>query len=98
MKRFTRKLLCIGLMLAMLSFSAQAVFALAKININKATVAELVVLKGVGEKTAANIVEYRDAHGPFMAIGDIVNVKGVGEKIFSKLSDQITVADEVAQK
>ena len=77
----------------MLCVSAQAVFASQKININKATVAELVVLKGVGEKTATNVVEYRKIHGEFKTIADIVNVKGIGEKTFAKFAEQITVED-----
>ena len=98
MKNFTRKLCCTCLLLIMLCVGSPAVFASPKININKATVAELVTLKGVGEKTAANIVEYRTLHGDFKAIDEIVNVKGVGDKTFAKLADQIAVADEVAQK
>jgi len=82
----------------MLCVASPAVFASPKININKATAVELVALKGVGEKTAAKIVEYRTIHGDFKAIDEIVNVKGVGDKLFAKLADQIAVADEMPQK
>lgn len=98
MKNYSRKLFCVCLMLIMLCVSAQTVLAVEKININKATVAELIVLKGVGEKTAANIVEYRDTHGAFKTIDEIVKVKGIGDKTFAKLADQITIAEEIAQK
>ena len=98
MKIFMRKLSCVCLILIMFCVASPAVFASSKININKATVTELVALKGVGEKTASNIVEYRNVHGDFKAIDEIVNVKGVGDKMFAKLADQIAVADEVAKK
>ncbi len=94
MKKSMRKLFCVCLLLIMLCASAQAVFASQKINLNKATVAELVVLKGIGEKTATKIVEYRQAHGDFKTIEEIVNVKGIGEKSFAKMSDRITVGEE----
>lgn len=86
--------LCVLLMFCV---SAMTVSAGQKININKAGVVELATLKGVGEKTAASIVEYREAHGNFKTIQEIVNVKGIGEKSFAKLAELITVSDEEAQ-
>ena len=62
-----------------------------KVNINTASVEELAALKGIGEKTAQAIVEYRDANGPFKSIEDIKNVKGIGDKKFEDLKDSITV-------
>ena len=94
MKRALRRFFCACLLLSMLVFSAQAVFASGKLNINTATAAELTVLKGVGEKTAANIVAYREQHGNFKSTADLVNVKGIGEKTYSKLAEQITVEEE----
>ncbi len=63
----------------------------AKININTATVDELMTLKGIGEKKAASIVEHREKHGSFITIEDLKNVKGIGDKIFDKIKDHITV-------
>lgn len=97
MKNCTRRLLCLGMLLLMLSITVPSVFASQKVNINKATVAELVVLKGIGEKTAAKIVDYRKAHGDFQEIAALVNVKGVGDKTFARLADQITVQDATPQ-
>ena len=94
MKNCTRRLLCLFTLLVVLCVTVPSVFASQKVNINKATVAELVVLKGIGEKTAASIVEYRKTHGDFKQISALVNVKGVGDKTFAKLADQITVQDE----
>ena len=62
------------------------------ININTASAAELEALPGIGAKTAARIVEYRQKNGPFKKIEELMNVRGVGEKNFLKLKPQISVA------
>jgi len=62
-----------------------------KVNINKATVAELQNIKGIGQKYAERIVEYRDANGAFKKIEDITNVKGIGPKKFESIKNLITV-------
>ena len=63
----------------------------AVVNINTASAAELDALPGIGAKTAARIVEYRQKNGPFKKIEELMNVRGVGEKNFLKLKAQITV-------
>ena len=65
----------------------------ASVNINTASVKELDALLGIGTKTAALIVEYRQKNGPFKKIEELMNVRGVGEKSFLKLRPQLTVAD-----
>lgn len=65
----------------------------AKININTATVEELSSLKGIGLKKANAIIAYRNENGPFAVIEDIKNVKGIGDKIFEGIKDQITVGE-----
>jgi competence protein ComEA len=60
-----------------------------KININTADINELMTLKGVGVKTAENIIEYRGRNGPFSSSEDLVRVKGIGEKKFEKIRDRI---------
>jgi len=62
-----------------------------KININAATVAELETLPGVGPALAQRIVEYREEHGPFARIEDIKKVSGIGDKMFERIKDLITV-------
>src|SRR5271156_6031336 len=54
------------------------------VNLNTATLAELVALPGVGAKTAARIVDYRQKKGPFKKIEELMNVQGIGEKGFLK--------------
>jgi competence protein ComEA len=51
------------------------------VDINKADVETLVLLKGVGEKRAKAIVAYRELHGEFNTIDDLLNVKGIGEQM-----------------
>jgi competence protein ComEA len=61
----------------------------AKININTASVEQLTTLQGIGEKKAESIIEHREKFGSFATIEDLKSVKGVGDKIFSKIKDQI---------
>ncbi|MEA3337140.1 MAG: helix-hairpin-helix domain-containing protein [Chloroflexota bacterium] len=61
------------------------------ININRASEAELQALPGIGPKTAAAILAYRDQNGPFAAVDNIVEVKGIGESTLAKLRQFITV-------
>jgi len=51
------------------------------VNINLANAQQLTVLKGVGDKKAQAIISYREQHGNFNSIDELLNVKGVGEKI-----------------
>ncbi len=63
----------------------------ALININTASQEELALLPGIGESLAGRIIDYRVEHGNFAKVEDIMEVKGIGEKIFSELHDYITV-------
>ena len=72
--------------------AAKSTVAAGAVNLNTASAAELDALPGIGAKTAARIVEYRQKNGPFKKIEELMNVRGVGEKNFLKLKAQITVA------
>ena len=61
-----------------------------KININTASIKELVQLKGIGQKSAEKIVQYREDRGPFSSVEDIVKVPGIGQKTFENIKEQIT--------
>ncbi|MEY8436510.1 ComEA family DNA-binding protein [Atopobiaceae bacterium 24-176] len=63
----------------------------ATVNLNTATAEELCSLPGVGEATAAAILEDRSANGPFTSIEDVMRVSGIGEKKFAKMKDQLRV-------
>ena len=60
-----------------------------KININTATAGQLATLPGIGEKRAANIIEYRGLHGMFQNIDDLVLVPDIGEVILSRCREHI---------
>ena len=62
-----------------------------KININTADEAELMTVNGIGESLAKRIVEFRDEHGPYERIEDLLKVRGIGEKSFEKLRAHLTV-------
>lgn len=64
--------------------------AAVRININTAA-EELTSLPGIGEAKAAAIVEYRETHGSFSDISELMNVGGIGDKIFANIRDKITV-------
>lgn len=64
-----------------------------KINLNKASAADLMRLPGIGEAKAEKILEYRKKVGDFLSPEDIMNVSGIGEAIFQNIKDQITTEE-----
>ncbi len=62
-----------------------------KVNINEATLEELVALDGIGEKVAAKVIAFRKKNGPFQKPEDLMMVKGIGQKMFDKNKDRIVV-------
>lgn len=62
-----------------------------KLNINTATAEQLMALSGIGESKAKSIVEDRAKNGLFSSIEDITRVSGIGEAMFNKIKDDITV-------
>lgn len=62
-----------------------------KININTAGVKELMTLSGIGEAKASDIISYREEHGPFSDISDIMKIQGIKEGIYYKIKDKITI-------
>ena len=65
------------------------------ININTADASEFEKLHGIGESIAEKIVAYRDEHGYFRNVEEIMNVSGVGEVMFSDIKDHIFVDEPV---
>lgn len=62
-----------------------------RININTADETQLTTLTGIGATRAQAIIAYRQEHGPFAAIEDIMNVQGIKEGTFAKIKDEIVV-------
>ena len=72
---------------------------LAAVNINTATAEQLAgAMKGVGPSKAQAIVDYREAHGPFKSVDELVQVKGIGLKTVEKNRDQLTVSNSPNSK
>ena len=63
-----------------------------QVNINTADAATLAgSLRGVGIKKAEAIVAYRSEHGPFKSVDELVNVKGIGDKMLEQLRSQVSL-------
>ncbi len=94
MKAWTRMvaagLLC-GLTLAPIGV-ALAEVAAARVNINTASATELEKLPGIGPSKAQAIVAFR-AKEPFTKADDLRKVKGIGDKLYEALKDQVTVGE-----
>ena len=64
---------------------------LPRVSINQATREELQQLDGIGPSTADAIVQYREEHGLYQTIEDIMKVKGIGNAKFEKIKEKITL-------
>ncbi len=97
LNKLTARLLLIG-MLFVLPFSAPvsaaeqsvkptvtAVKMTEKININTASNEQLATIKGIGVKKAQTIIDYRNEHGSFAHVEDLIKVKGIGESTLKKI-------------
>lgn len=62
-----------------------------KVNINQATLEQLMTLPGIGKVTAQKIIDYRVLSGPFMRIEDIQLVSGIGVQTFEQIKALITL-------
>ncbi len=62
-----------------------------KININNASLEDLMALEGIGEAKAQAILEYRKLNGLFQSIEDLKKVSGIGDTLYDKIKDNITV-------
>lgn len=81
------KSLFLALVFSFVSFAAFA----ASVNVNTATAEQLTELNDIGDTKARAIVEYRQAHGAFKSVDQLVDVKGIGLKTVEKNRDQMTV-------
>ena len=62
-----------------------------KININTATIDQLMLLPGIGQVLAQNIIDHRNTHGNFQKTADLLLVEGIGEQRLDSIIDLITV-------
>ena len=61
------------------------------VNVNTATAEQLETLPGIGEVLAATILQYREEHGPFTSIDQLLDVSGIGEVTLEELRDLVTI-------
>lgn len=87
LKAFQALAFCLALPLC-----ASGVGPRSPINLNTATVTELMQIPKIGAKTAERIVSFRKQHGGFRRVEEIMNVKGIGEKGFAKLKPYLTLS------
>jgi competence protein ComEA len=91
------------LLLAFAMWLALSGLAMAAVNINTATKEELTSLKGVGEKRAQDIIDYRTKNGNFKSVDDLEKVPGIGPGLMKQIRPQVTttgktVVDQPADK
>lgn len=93
---FAATLLAASLVAAVGSATALAAGADAKqeiavVDINNATVEELISVPGIGQVVAQRIVEFREKNGPYKTVDDLLKVQGIGEKSLAKIRDRVSV-------
>lgn len=82
---------CAALLALLVVLAVQARAAETKVlNLNTASQAELVALKGIGPAKAQAIIEYRDKNGSFKSVDDLKLVQGIGSKLLEQLRPQLT--------
>lgn len=92
MRRANMAVITVLTVALMMSWAVPAIAAdMKKVNINKATLEDLITLNGIGEKIATRIVNFRTKNGPFQKPEDIMMVKGIGQKMFDKNRELILI-------
>lgn len=87
-----------GAVLGLSVFTGVGFAADQRIDINTATAAQLESVKGIGPKTAAEIIKYRTEHHGFKSLEELKQVKGIGDKTYSKLSPNLTIGGSVEKQ
>ncbi len=62
-----------------------------RININQASAEQLMTLPGIGESKANVILQYRDEHGAFQTVEDLMKIPGIKQGVFDKIKNRIKV-------
>jgi len=80
------------LLLALILALAIAAAAIAAVNVNTATKEELTSVKGIGDKRAQEIINYRTKNGPFKSVDDLGKVPGIGPGILKQIRPNVSVS------
>lgn len=62
-----------------------------RVSINRASLEDLQVVRGIGPVIAQRIVDFRQANGSFSALEDLVQVNGIGRAKYEKIKEQLTL-------
>jgi competence protein ComEA len=84
------------LLALVLWFAVAGVAAAASVNVNTATKEELTSIKGIGDKRAQEIIDYRKKNGDFKSVDDLEKVPGIGPGIMKQIRSQVTVTGKTA--
>jgi len=84
------------LLLALIMCLALAGTAAAVVNINTATKEELTTIKGIGDKRAQEIIDYRKKNGDFKSVDELEKVPGIGPGTMKQIRSQVTVSGKTA--
>jgi len=80
-----------SLFLAFMMIATPVLAASHLVDVNSATVEQLEAVNGIGEKIATEIVAYREEHGSFKTMDELLNVKGIAEKRLEKIKDAVEI-------
>ena len=84
------------LLLALALWFAASSAAYAVVNINTATKEELTSIKGIGDKRAQEIIDYRKKHGNFKSVDDLGKVPGIGPGLMKQIRSDVTVSGKTS--
>ena len=90
MKTLQSRIVAFFLIFSLLGVGISTGFCADKININAATEQQLTALPGIGPALAKRVITFRKDH-PFKTVEDLMQVKGIGQKVFNKIKALITV-------
>ncbi len=85
--------IAMAVVVGLLFYSVVGAEQASRLDLNDATLSQLDGLPGIGPVIAKRIIQFREDNGPFKRIEDLMNVRGIGEKTFLKLRDQIMVEE-----